>query len=90
MTEEISYEDTIVLATVVTTNPDKPSDKPDKEPITPSDKPSRDKTDNNTADKTIATKESNSPKMADPITRGLLVAAMETSGAGILGLKNRK
>lgn len=90
LTEEISYEDTIVPATGETTNPDNPGDKPDKEPATPSDKPSGDKADNNSADKTTTTKEPNSPKTADPMTLGLLFAAMGASGAGILGLKKRK
>lgn len=70
LTEEISYEDTIVPATGEATNPDNPDDKPDKELVTPSDKPSGDKADNNTADKTAATKESNSPKTADSMTLG--------------------
>lgn len=91
LTEEISYEDTIVPATGETTNPDNPGDKPDKEPVTPSDKPSGDKADNDaTADKTTTKVELNRPKTADPMTLGLLVAAMVASGAGILGLKKRK
>lgn len=90
LTEEISYEDTIVPATGETINPDNPGDKPDKEPVTPSEKPSGQKADNNTADKTTVTKASNSPKTADPMTLGLLFTAMGASGAGILGLKERK
>ena len=90
MTEEISYEDTIVPAIGETTNPDNPSDKPDKDPATHSDKPSGDKADNASADKDAATKEPNSPKTADPMTLSLLFAAMGASGAGILGLKKRK
>lgn len=62
-----------------------------KEPVTPSDKPSGDKADNDaTADKTTTKVELNRPKTADPMTLGLLVAAMVASGAGILGLKKRK
>lgn len=91
LTEEITYDDTIVPPIGETTNPDNPGDKPDKDPATPSNKPSGDKADNNaSADKDAATKEPNSPKTADPMTLGLLFAAMGASGAGILGLKKRK
>lgn len=91
LTEEITYDDTIVPPIGETTNPDNPGDKPDKDPATPSDKPSGDKADNNaSADKDAATKEPNSPKTADPMTLGLRFAAMGASGAGILGLKKRK
>lgn len=57
----------------------------------PQDKPSTDG--NNTSDKnTDTSKEENtsdSPKTADPMTLGLLLAAMGASGAGIAGLKKR-
>ena len=88
LTEEISYDDTIVPPTGETTNPDNPGDKPDKDPATPSNKQSGDKADNNaSADKDAATKEPNSPKTADPMTLGLLFATMGASGVGILELK---
>lgn len=86
LTEEISYNDTILPATGDVTDPDNPGDKPGTD--NPSDKPSGDKGDGESADKT--TDKPDSPKTADPMTLGLLIAAMGASGAGIAGLKKRK
>lgn len=86
LTEEISYNDTILPATGGVTDPDNPGDKPGTD--NPSDKPSGDKGDGESADKT--TDKPDSPKTADPMTLGLLIAAMGASGAGIAGLKKRK
>lgn len=86
LTEEISYNDTILPATGDVTDPDNPGDKPGTD--NPSDNPSGDKGDGESADKT--TDKPDSPKTADPMTLGLLIAAMGASGAGIAGLKKRK
>ena len=77
-----------------TTDPTDPSDPTDPvNPDNPQDKPSTGDKDQTTGDKNTDTakeeSKSDSPKTADPMTLGLLLAAMGASGAGIAGLKKR-
>lgn len=94
-------DDVVKEATTDPTDPSDPTDptdpvNPDNPQDNPSDKPSADEpsTDgNNTGDKNTDTSKeegtSDSPKTADPMTLGLLLATMGASGAGIAGLKKR-